>query len=383
MAQALIDEVRALSARIAALAPQIEHDRTMPEELVSELAGLGLFRLAAPQKVGGIEADPLTMFEIFEELGRADGSVGWCTMIAGATGFTLGHLDESTATELLTDPRFLVTGVAAPSGRATTVPDGYRVRGRWSFASGSRQATHLVGGCLVYDGDELVTGPGGVPQILHVIMPAAEVTVHDNWDVVGLSGTGSHDIEAVDVFVPSAYTFSIFGPAREDRPLYRFPVFGLLSFGIGAVALGIGRAALDEFGRLMGEKRDALTGQPMAGKPMSRVVLAEAEGILGSGRAYLVSEIAECWRLVSAGEVVPVDRRARLRLAVAHAAGSAARAVDLVYHAGGGNSVRLASPLQRCFRDVHVATQHAMVNLDVLETVGGVLLDQPVSTVRL
>ncbi|MFI6762900.1 acyl-CoA dehydrogenase family protein [Micromonospora sp. NPDC050417] len=383
MPTGLIDDVRARSARIRALAPQIERDRAMPEDLVDDLIGLGLLRLAAPGAAGGVEADPLTMFEVFEELGRADGSVGWCTMIGAATGVTLGYLDETTAAKLLADPRFLIAGVAAPSGRATIVPGGYRVRGRWSFASASRHATHLVGGCVVLDETGPVTGPGGMPQVRHVVMPAADLTIHDNWDVVGLAGTGSHDIEAVDVFVPDAYSFSIFGPARQDRPLYRFPVFGLLAFGIGAVALGIARAALDEFARVAGEKHDPLTGQPAAGKPMIRATLAEAEGILGAGRAYLVGEIANCWRRAAAGEVVPVEQRARLRLAIAYATRSAAHAVDLVYHGGGAASIRSSSPLQRCFRDVHVATQHALVGPEVRELVGGVLLDQPVVTVRL
>ncbi|RKR88476.1 alkylation response protein AidB-like acyl-CoA dehydrogenase [Micromonospora pisi] len=383
MSLALIDQVRALSVRIRALAPGIERDRGLPEDLVDDLTGLGLFRLAAPNAAGGVEADPLTMFEVFEELGRADGSVGWCTMIGAATGATLGYLDEPVAAKLLADPRFLIAGVAAPSGRATMVPGGYRVRGRWSFASASRHSTHLVGGCVVFDGDTPAPGPGGMPQVRHVIMPAADLSIHDNWDVVGLAGTGSHDIEAVDVFVPDAYSFSLFGPPRQDRPLYRFPVFGLLAFGIGAVALGIARAALDEFARLAGEKRDPLTGQPVAGKPMIQAGLAEAEAILGAGRAYLLGEIADCWRRVSAGEVVPVEQRARLRLAIAYATRSAAHAVDLVYHAGGGASIRASSPLQRCFRDVHVATQHALVSQDVRELVGAVLLDQPVVTVRL
>lgn len=383
MSLELIDQVRAVSGRIGALAPRIEHDRALPVDLVADLTALGLFRLAAPRRSGGVEADPLTMFEIFEELARADGSVGWSTMIGAATGVVLGYLAESTAAELLADPRFLVAGVAAPSGRATVVPGGYRVRGRWSFASASRHATHLVGGCVVVDETGPVTGPGGMPQARHVLMPAADLTIHDNWDVVGLAGTASHDFEAVDVHVPEAYSFSIFGPARQDRPLYRFPLFGLLAFGVGAVALGIARAALDEFARLAAEKRDPLTGQPIAGKPAIRATLAEAEAILGGGRAYLVGEIAECWRLASAGETVPVERRARLRLAVAYATRSAARAVDLVYEAGGGASVRMASPLQRCFRDVHVATQHALVSPDVRELVGGVLLDQAVVTVRL
>ncbi|MFK3982962.1 acyl-CoA dehydrogenase family protein [Micromonospora sp. NPDC050397] len=384
MSLALIDQVRALSARIGALAPRIEQDRALPDDLLADLTALGLFRLAAPARSGGVETDPLTMFEVYEELARADGSVGWSTMIGAATGIVLGYLDDTTAAELLADPRLLVAGVAAPSGRATVVPGGHRVRGRWSFASASRHATHLVGGCVVLDGTgSVVTGPGGAPQVRHVLVPVVDVTIHDNWDVVGLAGTGSHDFEAVEVFVPEAYSFSIFGPARQDRPLYRFPLFGLLAFGVGAVALGIARAALDEFARLTAEKRDPLTGQPIAGKTAIQATLAEAEAVLGGGRAYLVGEIAECWRLVSAGEPVSVGRRARLRLAAGYAASSAARAVDLAYHASGGASVRMASPLQRCFRDVHVATQHALVGPDVRELAGAVLLDQPAITVRL
>ncbi len=147
MPLSLLDDVRKLTPTIRALAGRIEQDRALPEEVVGRLAELGVFRLGAPLSAGGLEASAGDMVEVFEEIGYADGSAGWCAMIAGATSMALGHFSPATGQEMLADPRFLIAGVAAPSGVATVVEGGYRVSGRWSFASASRQATWLVGGC--------------------------------------------------------------------------------------------------------------------------------------------------------------------------------------------------------------------------------------------
>ncbi|MEV4640361.1 acyl-CoA dehydrogenase family protein [Actinoplanes sp. NPDC049548] len=354
MPTSLIDDIRALSPAIRELAPLIERDRGVPPALVEKLAGLGVFRLAAPREHGGLEADPGTLVEIFEELGRADGSTGWCAMIGGATSMALGHLPPATAAELLRDPRFLIAGVAAPLGRATPAEGGYRVSGRWSFASACHHATWLVGG---------VVTPAGVRL---AVLDAAEVSIHDTWDVAGLRGTGSHDFSVDDVFVPTERTFSLAEPPAHPGPLYAFPPLSLLALGIGAVALGIARAAIEDFGELARTKRNPLTGDPIATKPAVRVAVAEATALHGSALAYLMSSVK------SAGPDAP--RRAALRLAISTATRNAARAVDLVYHAAGGSAVYDSSPLQRHFRDVHVATQHAMVSSEVTETVGAVLL---------
>src|SRR5262249_11410368 len=145
--------------------------------------------------------------------------------------------------ELLADPRFVIAGVAAPRGRARTVEGGYRVTGRWSFASGSHHARWLVVGAVLAD----ESSPGSAPVIRHLVLPADEVTFHDTWQVAGLRGTGSDDLEVHDVFVPAQRSFSLFEQnLTAPGPLYAFPILGLLALGIGATALGIGRAALDE-----------------------------------------------------------------------------------------------------------------------------------------
>jgi alkylation response protein AidB-like acyl-CoA dehydrogenase len=207
------------------------------------------------------------------------------------------------------------------------------------------------------------------------VMAPGDLTIHDTWDVAGLRGTGSHDIEAADVFVPDARVFSLASAPVQPGPLYAFPPLGLLALGIGAVSLGIARAAIADFAELARGKRSPVTGEAIAAKPAGRAAIAEAESLRAAGLAYLRAEVTATG--------VDADRRARLRLAVLTATRNAARAVDLVYQAAGGSAVYAASPLQRHFRDVHVATQHAMVSTDVLETAGAVLLGESVNTARL
>ncbi|GGQ44791.1 acyl-CoA dehydrogenase family protein [Couchioplanes azureus] len=360
MAISLLDDIRALTPAIRKLAPQIEQDRNLPPAVVDQLAGLGVFKLAVPEQYGGSEAEPSLLVDVLEELGRADGSTGWCAMVGAATGMTLAYLPPATAMDLVRDPRFLIAGVAAPTGRATPVEGGYRVRGRWAFASACRHATHLVGGMLTPEGVRLA-----------VLDPAA-LTIHDTWEVAGLRGTGSHDFTADDVLVPADRTFSLAEAPVQKGPLYAFPALSLLALGIGAVSLGIARAAIEDFGELARTKRNPLTGEAIAAKPAVRAAVAEATALHGAGLAYLRHSVTAV--VPAATPETDALRRARLRLAISTATRNAARAVDLLYHAAGGSAVYDSSPLQRHFRDVHVATQHAMVSGDVTEAAGAVLL---------
>src|SRR5262249_14764705 len=152
-------------------AEETEAVRRVSPEIVDELAALGVFRMLAP---GSGRSDPVTFVRVCEELGYADGSTGWVAMIAGATSVALRYLDPQVGAGMLAAPRFFIAGVAAPFGLATPVDGGYRVRGRWPFASGCEHATWLVGGCRVTEGPHAV---------LMMIMPAATMTIHDNWDV--------------------------------------------------------------------------------------------------------------------------------------------------------------------------------------------------------
>jgi len=372
---ALVDAARALFPRIREAAEIGDRERRLPAELVTAFTDAGFFRACVPRTLGGEEADAATLLGMIEEIARADGSAGWCVMIGATTGLVAGYLPDDEARAVYGDPSVVTGGVLAPRGTATPVAGGYRVSGRWPFASGCQHSAWLVGGCLV---------EGSGPEPVTVIFPAADVEVVDTWTVSGLCGTGSHDIAVRDVFVPSARCFSLVRDRpRQSGPLYRFALFGLLAASIAAVTVGIARAAIETLVDLAGGKRPTGSRRMLAERAMVQAEVARAEATLRSARAFLFEAVGQAWHVASAGRDLGVRERAIMRLAATSATTGAAAAVDRAYDAGGGTSIYATSRLQRCFRDVHAATQHAMVAPATLELVGRLLLGLETDTAML
>ncbi|AKJ04388.1 alkylation response protein AidB-like acyl-CoA dehydrogenase [Archangium gephyra] len=374
---------RQLAPRVAARSEEIESARRLPADLANELAQAGLFRMVVPEAYGGLEMHPALVIEAVEILARADGSAGWCVMIGACTAMCSAWLPEPQARVIYGAPDVITGGVAAPLGRAELVEGGYRVSGRWAWASGSQNCRWLVGGAVVTkDGVPQMRGP--VPEVRTLFFPIEDVTLHDTWHASGLCGTGSGDMEVKDVFVPAERSISLITERpRVARPLYAFPAFGLLGLGIPAVALGIARRAIDELTALANQKK-LMThgGQLLARRAAVQEAVAEAEATLRAARAFLLETVNTTFEAATRGEVT-VKHRAELRLSYTHAMRSAARVVDRMYEAAGGTAVYRASPLQRCLRDIHVATQHAMVAPSTLEVIGSVLLGVDANTVML
>lgn len=373
---------RDLFPEIRALGPRIEQDRRLPPELMSRLTEAGFFRLAVPRALGGLEADVRTILEVIEEVARADGSAGWTVMIGAVTAILSGWLEPSLAERIFTRDAF-AGGVPAPLGQAHLTEGHYRLTGRWPFASGCQHASWLVGGAVLFEnGAPQLRGP--VPVTRMFLFPASEAKIHDTWRVSGLRGTGSHDVEVSGIIVPHERSVS-FQADRPSQPgpLYAFPPYGLLALGVAAAALGIARGAVDEAERVAREKTPLGAKVKLAVKPGTQAKVAEAEATLRAARAFVHDAVGRCWALVQAGREVPLTSRAELRLSCTHAAASAVRAVDLAYHLVGTTSIHDSSPLQRAFRDVHVATQHAILGPDIAELAGAVLLGLDADTSRL
>ena len=375
---------RALGPRIRAAAERIEHDRRVPAELVAALTATGVFRMCVPRSCGGDELHPAIMIAVLEAIAEADGSAGWSAMIGATSGVAAAYLPADAAREIYGPPDVVSGGVFAPHGRAIIADGAYRVTGRWPFASGCEHCAWLMGGSVVIDGGGPRLLPNGMPDSRLMLFPASEVRIIDTWTVSGLRGTGSHDIAVDDVVVPAAHSLSLITDSPVERgPLYAFPVFGLLALGIAAVALGIARRALDELVALAGAKTPTGSRRLLAERPAIQAEVARAEATLGAARAFLAETVGGAWERAQAAGAIAIRERARLRLAATHATLASACAVDLVYGAGGGTAVYAASPLQRCFRDIHVATQHAMVAPATLELAGRILLGLEADTAML
>jgi indole-3-acetate monooxygenase len=369
---AVLEVARSLRPRILAERDRIETSRRLPEDLARELAQAGFFRIYLPEAYGGLDLSPMEGIEVFEELARADASVAWCVW-NGNTHWTAAQLSPEAACTIHNDPDVITANSTRTSGQAQVVPGGYRVNGRWSLVSGCELGTWMVLLCVVHqDGKPRMTQTG-TPETRFMLLPAEACEIIDTWTAGGLRGTGSHDVAVRDVFVPSSYGSGFTDPHVLPEPRYRIPPFSRVIPGLGAMALGIARTAIETFSEIAGAKTPERTTQMLRNNHGAQVRVSQAESLVRSGRLFLFDSLNRLWRpLIATGEVT-MEARAHVRLAASHAVSSAVQAVDLLYIGAGASALYTSCPLERAFRDIHAITQHIGVHPRVMETTGRVL----------
>jgi len=374
----VVARAKALQEIVRPRSREIEEARRFPADLARAMAEAGLFRTLVPRSLGGLEVDPGTMLRAVELVAEADASVGWCVMIGATSAVIAAYLPPEVAREIFGDPMAIVGGVFAPLGRAVREGDHYRLSGRWPWASGSINCHWLMGGsAILEEGKPRLLANGMIDNRL-LVFPAQQATLIDSWFVAGLSGTGSGEMEVQELRVPVSHAVSIMAERPVERgPLYVFPVFGLLALGAGAVALGNARAAIADLVLLAGGKKPQGSTRTLAERPTAQAALAEAEAKLRGARAFFYEAVDTAWSRATAAGDISMEERALLRLAATHATRASAEVTRAVYDLGGGSSVHLSSPLQRRFRDAHVATQHVMISPATLELAGRVLMGLP------
>lgn len=367
----------ALGPMISAAADDTERRRRVSPELLGALRDAGVFRMGLPRELGGSAVDLPEMMAVLEEIARHDGSTGWIAGIGSGTNLILTALPTDVAHDVfLGDPDIATGGTWLPRGRARLVEGGYRVSGRWPFGSGCEHCDWLIGGCVVEDENGPVVDEQERRVVRVMVFPRDQAVIHDTWNVMGLRGTGSHDYELADVFVPKGYAFQI----GSDLPDFSFtharmPLFGMLAVTLAAVLLGIARGAIDAFGRYARSQR---AGEHFVKDlPLIQARTAEAEALVQSARAFAFGTAARVWDEARSGEAILRRDDLMLRLAASHAARACADAVHLVFTAGGTAALYADSPLQRYQRDILAAQQHGMVAFYSFQGLGKGLLDEP------
>jgi alkylation response protein AidB-like acyl-CoA dehydrogenase len=362
---------RELAPAILAAEDELENNRRMPPELVDALWEAGVFRMFTPAEVGGLEVDLLEWLELIEELSRLNGSVGWNAFIqAGQTA-----LEPDVMRRILAEGRYITGGaVGRAGGRAVQVDGGYRITGRWPFASGAPHATHLSGRSLVYDdaGEPVIDPALGVQSQIIAVFPQADVTIHDTWDGLGLRGTQSVDYEVQDVFVPDEFVGeTLQGP--YTGPLYRGIYFLLL--GHSMHALGIARRALESYVEIVqraqaktphGSTRQSRLGRQQAHK----LAIAKAESLVRAGRAFTLDAATRAWEQAVRGEDVDYHLRVLMAQSMILTAQWCKEAVGYLFEQAGTSAVIRGTPLERCYRDIVTAAQHTLVVETSYETIG-------------
>lgn len=371
----LFETVEELKPLILEHAPGAEREKRLPESVANALRDAGFFRMFRPASRGGLGMDPVAEFRVAEALARVDSATAWNVQVCNASELFGGWFGDDASEEVFGSPDAIVAGAFNPHRRAVPVDGGYRVSGRTFFNSNCHSATWSIGLADVFDGDTMRVDDDGEPETLLTAIPARNFEIVENWNTLGMCGTGSHDVDVADVFVPSARAVP-FGPLGEPSRAYEASLARIAIWATvgchASVSLGVAQAAIDDLTEL-GSKVPAYTQNAIRNRSTVQQRLARAEGKLAAARAFFHSAYDEAWASMKTRGRLEMREKARCQLASSTAVLTAAEVVDLVHSCVGTAGIREEQRFQKYFRDAHVITQHAFLCEARLESVGQIM----------
>ena len=352
---------------VAARRRDFDEAQEVGPDVVHMMRRAGIFRALVAKRFGGDEVSPAEFIRMIERIAIVDGSAAWVASF-GHTAAYITALPVETLGEIYAHgPDVNICGALFPPHNAPAVDGGFLVSGKWKFGSGTPGAD-LVGVGIKAEG----LNDGGMPRM--ALMPRDKVSIAPNWDVIGLRGTGSHDVVVDKVLVPREWTFIRGGPSSLDTPLYRYPVMSLAAQVLAVVGLGVARSALDTLVE-MANGRGSITGAPvLADRAYVQNDVAQAEAALRSARAFFYETTEEAFALLQAGDLLPVEQVNLLRLASTQAASVGVEVAQMAYKLSGTTAIYRDHPIARALNDALVVAQHAFLSSGTWQNAGRVLL---------
>lgn len=367
---------RELVPRLRERAEKTEELRRLPVETVGEMRDRGLFRMLQPARFGGYELDLRVLVETAVEVGRGCGSSAWCLSILAVHNWLLGLYPLEAQDEVWGGtPDALAAACFAPTGKASSDAGGYRVTGRWQFASGCDHASWAALCAPV----ERSGAP--FPDVRLFLVPVADLCIEDTWFAAGLRGTGSKDLVVEGAFVPEHRTLPLAqalagtapGAARHAAPVYRTPFAGALGLALTGPAIGIARGALESYRDRTRERVVTYTGAKLAEQMPAQIRLAEAAAEIDAAELLVARAGDDLSRAARGAHTLDPPSRGRIRRDVAFAVRSSTRAVDRLFEGSGAHGLFDSSPIQRAFRDLHAISAHAFLSWDQSAALYGAL----------
>jgi alkylation response protein AidB-like acyl-CoA dehydrogenase len=370
----LLAAARDLRPFIEARADEAERLTHMHDEVVDAMMAAGLYKMLFPKVLGGAELRLAEALEVNEAVAIADGSTGWCLMVGAIELCNAGaYLPDSGVEEMFANGSdMVVAGQGIPNGRARAVDGGYQISGEWRYASGIYHAQYIHTGCVLMDGDKPVMDANGNVELVLCHVPKSDIVMVEDWDTIGLRGTGSYDYSIDDVFVPADMTYQyIDTPVMRGGAMYRIGIVGWTAWGHTSFALGVGRRALDELAELARTKKNVfgLIGEGSSFK--EKFALAEAQ--YRAARAFCYEAWSDLDDAMARDEYPSLEGIAMIRLAMRHIHEVVSQITTFAHRSGGGVTLR-PSILQRCYRDLHAGTQHILLSDQIAQDCGTVLL---------
>jgi len=369
----LLAAVERIAETLRACGARSEELGTLAPEAVQALRDSGMLRLKLPADVGGAEADPLTEMVVLEALAYHDFASGWCTMVGATAVASLGaFLPAASFAQVFSGGGIPIAAMSFfPSGRAVRENGGYRVNGRWRFASGVRHADWVIGGMIV---EESAGENTGRQPVMFAVFPAKSVTHYNNWgSAVGLRGTGSCDFSVENYRLERDFTF-VWDPLepkpQRGGPSYLLPPMTYVAKEHGSVAIGAARRALDELISLATTTRGTFRSSGLDERQVVHRRIAEADLKLRSARALMHDRYEELWQKVNAGNLPDGADIADVRAICVHATDVAIETATMAYHFAGNTGLHHPHVIGRLLRDLNTAGLHQVMSDTAYENHG-------------
>lgn len=377
--QSWLDRVESLRDTILAHADATETNGTLAQPVVDALRDAGLFTLKVPKELGGAEADPMVQMAVIEALSYIHPATGWCAMIGnGSNGLAAGYLPDAGIEQIFAHGQVpIMASSFFPAATAKVQEGGYLINGRWRFGSGIRHTDWVVAGAVVVREDDQESAPSdNPPEVIQVAFPTAATTIHDNWQVIGLKGTGSCDFSLHDHFVPTALTYQQNGVVAPQRggPLYRLAIPAFLALEHIGFALGVARRALDELMTMAMTKRGQYRTNSLAERPVVHRFVGEYDLKLRAARALAFQLYEEIWHRLTTDQPVTADHQLQSRALATYTTDLACEIATQAFRYGGGGALFQPNILELLLRDSNAAAQHIMVTDVAYEAYGKELM---------
>ena len=377
-AETLIARARAMVPVLRERQERTESDRRISDEIFGEMIDADLYRLLLPARFGGFEHGLDTYVDVVFEIARGCGSTGWVYSVTAKYHLFLGMFEKEAQDDVWgSDPNAVIVVSIVPNGTAVPVDGGYSLSGNWMYCSGIDNSAWTIVATTVPDAD------GGEGVRGYALAPTADFGIEDNWSVVGLAGTGSKTAYSDGLFVPAHRFLSLAdsmtgnppGAAVNPGPMFRIPLFSMISISLCAPILGMAQGAYEEFvdaTRARVTRGAALSEPvPMASLPNIHMKIGDAAASIDAARLLVDRDCKTLMRTVSAGDELTVEARARNKRNLAFAARLSTRAADLMFEAGGGGGLFTSARIQRYWRDIHAASMHISMNFDAVSALYG------------
>ncbi|GAB2843839.1 flavin-dependent monooxygenase [Actinocorallia aurea] len=348
----------------------VEADRIkeIPRSSIDLLSDAGVFRMLVPRRYGGLETDPVAFFETVRAVSSACGSTGWLAGWFAVHAWHLALFPAEAQEEVWREgPDVLVSAAYGATGHVVEVAGGYRLQGRWSWATGCGHSSWVLLGGMIAAAD------GAPVDLVTFLVPRADLRIERNWDTVGLRATASHDLVATDVFVPAVRALSYApclrcatpGQEVNQGPLYRMPLPSMFAAATAAPVVGMAEGA---YAMLVGWMRSRLGmawgGLSVGADDFSNARLAAASADLDASSLQIIRDLSELYERARADEPIPADMRRRIRRDQVVATQRAAAAIDQMFEHSGGEVVRLGHPVEQAWRNIHTTQAFALNDLD-------------------